>query len=261
MRFPSVISFTGALVNIPILTRTEIDGMREAGALTAQCMRHASEIIKIGVTTNQIDNRVREFCDEFKCTSAAYGYEGFPAYCCTSVNHVVAHGIPNDRKLQNGDIVKVDIALRTKDGWHGDMCQTFFIGKPSVKALLTVDATRSVLTDTIEEMGPDITTGDIGWSIFYRAKRFGYTVVQEYGGHGIGREFHMKPLIPNFGISGEGERLLPGMCITVEPMLNAGERYIKLLKDGSIVTRDRSLSAQFEHTILITDDGCEILTK
>jgi len=251
----------GALVNIPILTRTEIDGMREAGALTAWCMRHASEIIKVGVTTKQIDDRVRAFCDEFKCTSAAYGYDGFPAYCCTSVNHVVAHGIPNDRHLQSGDIVKVDIALRTKDGWHGDMCQTYFIGKPSVKAHLLVTAAQQTLVDVVQGIRPGWRTGDIGYQISWNASRSGHTVVWEYGGHGIGRTFHAAPLIPNHGVVGDGPELRPGMCITVEPMLNAGERYIKLLKDGSIVTRDRSLSAQFEHTIMITDDGCEILTK
>lgn len=214
-----------------------------------------------GITTKALDDAVRQFCEDHKVRSAAYGYQGFPAYCCTSVNHVVAHGIPSDRRLNSGSIVKIDVALRTKDGWHGDACATFFAGTPNVKANAVVNAARDTLAEACFQIQAGVTTGDIGYFISRYARQCGFPVVHEYGGHGIGKAFHGLPFVPNVGVKGEGETLLAGMCITVEPMLNIGNRYIKQLSDGSLVTRDRSWSAQFEHTILITEDGCEILTQ
>lgn len=234
--------------------------MREAGALTAQCLCEVGAMVVPGITTLDLDDAVRGFCERHGVTAATLGYEGFPAHCCTSVNHVVAHGIPNGRILQSGDIVKIDIALRTKDGWHGDTCGTFGVGTWRVAALALTDSARRVLDSTIKIVGAEVTTGDIGAHIEREGRRLGFAVVREYGGHGIGKRFHDYPNIPNFGVAGEGDVLLPGMCITVEPMLNTGNRYIKTLANGAIVTRDRSWSAQFEHTVLITEDGCEILT-
>lgn len=249
------------MTSIPILTATEIDGMREAGRLTARCLREVGAMVAPGVTTKALDDAVRGFCERHNVTSATHGYRGFPAYCCTSVNHVVAHGIPSDRRLNSGSIVKIDIALRTKDGWHGDTCATFIAGTGNVKAQAVTTAARDALAEACFQIQAGVTTGDIGYFISRYARQCGFSVVREYGGHGIGQKFHDLPFVPNFGEKGTGEVLLPGMCITVEPMLNVGNRYIKALSDGSLVTRDRSWSAQFEHTLLITEDGCEILTQ
>lgn len=244
-----------------IFTPSEIDGMREAGALTAQCLREVGAMVVPGITTRALDDEVKHFCSRHKVESAVLNYEGFPAHCCTSVNHVVAHGVPNDRRLRSGDIVKIDIALRTRDGWHGDTCATFFVGLPCVRARAVVDAARATRDYVISRLAPGLTMGDIGWLTSKYARHYGCAAVHELGGHGIGRAMHTLPFVPNVGVQGEGVALLPGMCITIEPILNAGNRYIKRLADGSMVTRDRSWSAQFEHTVLITEDGYEILTQ
>jgi methionyl aminopeptidase len=246
---------------ITILTAGEQDAMREAGRLTAECLRMVGRMVEPGVTTKALDEAVRQYCVDHKVRSAAYDYKGFPGYCCTSVNHVVAHGVPSVRPLASGDIVKVDIALRTEDGWHGDTCGTFWAGLPHVRARLITDIAEEALRIGIEAVKPGRTTGDIGHAISTYVRKAGASVVEEYGGHGIGRVFHDYPMVPNVGAPNAGTLLEPGMAFTIEPMVNAGLRYIKMLTNGAIVTRDRSWSAQFEHTVIVTDDGCEITTK
>lgn len=237
-----------------------LDPMRRAGKLTAQCLREVGAMVAPGVSTKALDDAVAAFCTRHGAVAAPLDYHGFPAHCCTSVNHVVAHGIPRDRALRSGDIVKVDVALIV-DGWHGDTCATFPVGEIDVKSSLLIKAAKAALDVGIATAGPMRTTGDIGHAInSVVRKTSAFSVVEGLCGHGIGLEFHGLPDVPNVGRPGAGARLLPGMFITIEPMINAGQRFISTLADGTIVTRDRSRSAQFEHTIAITDNGVEILT-
>jgi methionyl aminopeptidase len=191
---------------------------------------------------------------------APLNYRGFPKSICTSVNHQVCHGIPSDKRLKRGDIVNLDITV-IKDGYHGDTSKMFFVGEPSVLARRLVTATREAMFRGIATIRPDATLGDLGHAIQQYVEGQGYSVVREYCGHGIGREFHEDPQVLHYGNPREGVVMRPGMCFTVEPMVNAGKRFIKLMPDGwTVVTKDRSLSAQWEHTIVVTEGGCEILT-
>lgn len=237
-----------------------LEPMREAGKLTAECLREVGAMVAPGVTTRALDEAVRDFCMRHKgVVPAPLGYNGFPAHCCTSVNHVVAHGVPNDRPLREGDMVKLDIALRV-NGWYGDTCGTFTAGWAPVRSRIIQDVARTALEVGINAAGPGKTTGDIGYAINEYVTKAGFAVVRDLCGHGIGKHFHDLPDVPNFGEPGKGTRLVPGMFITIEPMVNGGTRGIKPLADGSYVTRDRQRSAQFEHTIAITSDGVIILT-
>jgi methionyl aminopeptidase len=191
---------------------------------------------------------------------APLNYRGFTRSICTSVNHVVCHGIPSNKRLKRGDIINLDITV-IKDGYHGDTSMMFWVGEPSVLARRLIKVTQQALFRGIEVVRPGATLGDIGHAIQRFVEAQGYSVVREYCGHGIGREFHEDPQVLHYGEPGTGLVLRPGMCFTIEPMVNAGKRFIKLLPDGwTVVTKDRSLSAQWEHTLLVTEDGHEVLT-
>jgi methionyl aminopeptidase len=191
---------------------------------------------------------------------APLNYRGFPKSICTSVNHVVCHGIPANKRLKRGDIINLDITV-IKDGYHGDTSMMFCVGEPSVLARRLIKVTQQALFRGIEAVRPGATLGDVGHAIQRFVEAQGYSVVREYCGHGIGRDFHEEPQVLHYGEPGTGLVLRPGMCFTIEPMVNAGKRFIKLLPDGwTVVTKDRSLSAQWEHTLLVTEDGHEILT-
>ena len=248
-------------MSVPIKTGEEIAKMRVAGRLAAQVLDMIEEHVHPGITTNELDRICHDFIvNEQKAIPAPLNYRGVPRSICTSVNHQVCHGIPGNKHLKKGDIVNIDITI-IKDGYHGDTSKMFFVGQPSILARRLARVTREAMQLGIAQVKPGANLGDIGHAIqkFVEAQK--YSVVREYCGHGIGREFHEEPQVLHYGKPGEGIRLQPGMCFTVEPMVNAGKRDIKLLPDGwTVVTKDRSLSAQWEHTILVTEDGHEILT-
>lgn len=234
--------------------------MREACRLTAQCLAEVRSLVRVGGTTHEIDSAVERYCDRHNVRSAALGYEGFPAHCCTSVNHVVAHGVPNARRLSQGDLVKIDVAL-CFEGWVGDGCLSIHAGdKAPVRSRRVQEVAFECLWKGIAAVHPGIRINQIGAAIDTHARRNGFAVVEEYGGHGIGQEFHMRPGVENYCDLTNDVVMEPGMLFTIEPMVNIGLRYIKVLQDGAIVTRDRSRSAQYEHTVLVTDHGCEVLT-
>jgi len=214
-----------------------------------------------GITTNEINEICHDYIVKHQhAIPAPLNYRGFPKSICTSINHQVCHGIPGGKRLKNGDIVNVDITV-IKDGFHGDTSKMFFIGEPSVLARRLVNTTREALFIGIDQVKPGARLGDIGSAIQQFAEAHNYSIVREYCGHGIGREFHEEPQIVHYGTPDRGITLQPGMCFTIEPMINAGKRNVKVLPDGwTVVTKDRSLSAQWEHTLLVTDDGCDILT-
>ena len=235
--------------------RTRIAGLIAAGALD-----EVSKIIKPGIRTDKIDNLCYEYINDHGAYSAPLFYRGFPKSCCTSTNHVVCHGIPSDKVLKDGDIVNVDVTA-LKNGWHGDTSRTFEIGKVSIKARKLVQTTYEAMMKAIKIIKEDICLGDIGSVIQNHVEAEGLSVVQDFCGHGIGRQFHKEPNILHYGVKGTGERIKAGMIFTVEPMINLGEYETKTLKDGwTAVTKDKSLSAQFEHTVGVTKDGCEIFT-
>jgi methionyl aminopeptidase len=218
--------------------------------------------VKPGVTTDELDR----ICNEYivgvqKTIPANVGYNGFPKTLCTSVNHVVCHGIPNDKKLKNGDIINIDVTV-IKDGFHGDTSKMYFVGEPSVLAKRLVQVTHDAMLVGVGMVRPGARLGDIGHSIQQYAESHGFAVVREYCGHGIGRIYHEDPQVLHYGEPGIGLELKPGMTFTIEPMINAGKRHVKMLPDGwTVVTKDHSLSAQWEHTILVTPKGHEILTQ
>jgi methionyl aminopeptidase len=214
-----------------------------------------------GITTGDLDRICHEYIvDAQDAVPAPLNYRGFPRSICTSVNNQVCHGIPGNKRLKMGDIVNIDITV-IKDGYHGDTSKMFFVGQPSVMARRLVATTQEALYRGIDVVKPGATLGDIGYAIQSFVERHKYSVVQEYCGHGIGREFHEEPQVLHYGKPGEGLTLQAGMCFTIEPMVNVGKRQVKLLQDGwTVVTKDRSLSAQWEHTILVTPSGSEILT-
>lgn len=248
-------------MSVPIKTPDEIERMRVAGRLAAQVLEMIGEHVQPGVTTDELDRICHDFIvNEQRAIPAPLNYRGFPKSICTSVNHQVCHGIPGNKRLKKGDIVNIDVTV-IKDGYHGDTSKMFCIGEPSVIARRLVTTTREAMLVGIAKVRPGATLGDVGEAIQSFVESNGFSVVREYCGHGIGREFHEEPQVLHYGRAGEGVVLQAGMCFTVEPMVNAGKRFIKLLPDGwTVVTKDRSLSAQWEHTVLVTADGAEILT-
>lgn len=248
-------------MSVPIKTNEEIAKMRAAGRLAADVLEMINAHVRPGVTTDELDRICHDFIvNEQQAVPAPLNYRGFPKSICTSVNHQVCHGIPGNKRLKKGDIVNIDITV-IKDGFHGDTSKMFFVGEPSILARRLAGVTQQAMHAGISEVRPGARLGDIGHAIQTFVEGQQYSVVREYCGHGIGREFHEEPQVLHYGNPGEGITLVPGMCFTVEPMVNAGRRQIKLLPDGwTVVTKDRSLSAQWEHTVLVTNDGHEILT-
>ncbi len=239
----------------------EIRKMRVAGRLAAEVLDMIGEHVRPGITTDELDAICHDYIVRVQgAIPAPLNYRGFPKSICTSVNHQVCHGIPGNKRLKNGDIVNIDITV-IKDGFHGDTSKMFAIGEPSILARRLIKITQQALRQGIAQVRPGATLGDIGYAIQRFVEAQGCSVVREYCGHGIGREFHEEPQVLHYGKPGEGLVLEPGMCFTIEPMVNAGKRFIKLLPDGwTVITKDRSLSAQWEHTILVTPDGHDILT-
>jgi len=246
---------------VSIKKAEEIGKMRVAGRLAAEVLNMIKPYVCPGVTTAEINTTCHNYIiDSQHAIPAPLNYRGFPKSICTSVNHVVCHGIPSERKLKNGDIINVDITV-IKDGFHGDTSKMFIVGEPSGKALRLVNTCYECLCTGIEMVRPGVRLGDIGAAIQQLAESKNYSVVREYCGHGIGREFHEEPQVLHYGTPGTGMTLQTGMIFTIEPMINAGKRHVKLLADDwTVVTKDRSLSAQWEHTILVTDTGCDVLT-
>jgi methionyl aminopeptidase len=246
---------------VPIKTPEEVAKMRVAGRLAADVLDMIGEHVRPGITTGELDRLCHEYITQVQgAVPAPLNYRGFPRSICTSVNHQVCHGIPGEKVLKKGDILNIDVTV-IKDGYHGDTSMMFAVGEPSIQARRLMQVTLEAMRVGIAQVRPGATLGDIGHAIqrFVEAQRF--SVVREYCGHGIGREFHEDPQILHYGKPGTGLTLEPGMCFTIEPMVNAGKRFIKQLPDGwTVVTKDRSLSAQWEHTVLVTPDGHEVLT-
>lgn len=245
---------------IPIHNAENFESMRRAGKLASQALDFLEPHLKPGITTNEIDTLCHDFMISHGSISATLGYHGFPKSCCTSVNHVVCHGIPGEKKLMDGDILSLDVSL-ILDGWYGDNCRTYPIGKTSLRACKLIDVTYEALMRGIEQVKPGATIGDIGHAIQSYAQAQGFSVVRDFCGHGLGQVFHAAPSVPHFGRPGRGIELKEGMFFTIEPMINAGKYDIKVLDDGwTAVTRDKSLSAQFEHSLGVTATGVEIFT-
>lgn len=249
-------------MSISIKTADEIEKMRVAGRLAANVLEMIGPEVINGVTTDELDKICHDFIvNEQKAIPAPLNYKGFPKSICTSINHVVCHGIPGEKKLKNGDIINIDITV-IKDGYHGDSSKMFFVGEPSIRAKRLVDLTYDCLKKGIETVRPGVSLGDIGYNIQSLAEKNNCSVVREYCGHGIGKNFHEDPQILHYGRPNTGVKLEQGMTFTIEPMINLGKRQVKLLPDEwTVVTRDRSLSAQWEHTVLVTKSGYEVLTK
>ena len=234
---------------------------RIAGSIAAGTLDEVVKIIKPGVTTDEIDSLCYEFINDHGAYSAPLFYRGFPKSCCTSANHVVCHGIPSDKILKEGDILNVDVTAY-KDGWHGDTSRMFEIGDVPVKAKKLIKTTYEAMMKAIKILKEDIQLGDIGSTIQEHVEAQGFSVVQDFCGHGIGQTFHKEPSILHYGKKGTGEKIKAGMIFTIEPMINLGNYETKTLNDGwTAVTKDKSLSAQFEHTVGITKDGYEIFTQ
>jgi len=248
-------------MSVTIKNAAEIEKMRIAGRLAAEVLEVLEPLVVCGTTTEELD----AFCHEHIVTQQAaipapLNYHGFPKSICTSVNHVVCHGIPSGKALKNGDVVNIDITV-IKDGFHGDTSKMFYVGEPSVKARRLVETAYECLKIGISMVAPGARLGDIGAAIQKHAEGQKFSVVREYCGHGIGVGFHEEPQILHYGTPGTGIALEPGMTFTIEPMINAGKRHVKLLPDEwTVVTKDRSLSAQWEHTVLVTETGVEVLT-
>lgn len=236
--------------------------MRTAGRLAAEVLEMIGPYVQPGVTTDELNDICHNYIvNEQKAVPAPLNYRGFPKSICTSINHVVCHGIPGPKKLKDGDIVNIDITV-IKDGFHGDTSKMFHVGTPTIRAKRLVDVTYECLALGIRMVKPGVRLGDIGHAIQKHAEAASYSVVREYCGHGIGREFHEDPQVLHYGSKGTGMALAEGMTFTIEPMVNAGARHVKLLSDQwTVVTKDRELSAQWEHTILVTADGYEVLTR
>ena len=240
---------------------SEVRGMIAAGKLSAQALKLAGEMVEPGVSTSEIDREVRKFIQSHGAEPSFLGYGGFPGSACISINEEIIHGIPGPRKIQEGDIVSVDVGAFFK-GFHGDNAATFGAGRVSPEAQALMDATRESLYKGIAMAKPGNRLGDISHAIQSYVEALGYGVVREYVGHGVGRKLHESPEVPNYGKAGHGVRLLPGMTIAIEPMINQGTANVRQLPDGwTVVTADGKLSAHFEHTIAITDQGPLILTQ
>jgi methionyl aminopeptidase len=249
-------------MSVIIKTPDEIEKMRVAGQLAADVLEMITPHMKAGITTEELDQICHDYIvNEQKAIPAPLNYHGFPKSTCISINHVVCHGIPStDKKLKDGDIVNMDITV-IKDGYHGDTSQMFIIGKGSILAERLCRVAQECLYLAIKMVKPGVRLGDFAAAIQKHAEGSGYSVVREYCGHGIGKGFHEEPQVLHYGKAGTGVIIKPGMCFTIEPMINAGKPQCSVLKDDwTVVTKDRSLSAQWEHTLLVTEDGCEILT-
>ena len=235
--------------------------MRVSGRLAADVLDMIGDYVKPGVTTGELDEICHKFItEEQQATPAPLNYKGFPKSICTSVNHVVCHGIPGDRRLKNGDAVNIDITV-IKDGYHGDTSRMFYVGKPNIRATRLVEVAYEGMWLGIGELAPGKHLGDVGAAIQKFVEKNRFSIVREYCGHGIGRRFHEDPQVLHYGKEGTGMQLKAGMTLTVEPMVNAGKAPVRLLPDGwTVVTKDHSLSAQWEHTVLITENGYEVLT-
>ena len=234
---------------------------RIAGSVAAGALDEVRQIIQPGIETKKIDKLCYEYINDHKAYSAPLLYRGFPKSCCISVNHVVCHGIPSEKILKEGDIVNVDVTA-FKDGWHGDTSRTFEVGEISIKAKKLVDTTYESMMKAIEILKEDVKLGDIGSTIQKYVEAQGLSVVQDFCGHGIGETFHKEPNVLHYGKSGTGQKIKTGMIFTIEPMINLGGYETKILNDGwTAVTRDKSLSAQFEHTVGILKNGYEIFTQ
>ena len=251
---------------VAIKTADDVAKMRVAGRLAAEVLDYLTPFIKPGIATGEIDRLAHDYMVGVQQTVPATleyappGHTPYPASLCTSVNHVVCHGIPGERKLKPGDIVNVDVTV-IKDGYHGDTSRMFYVGTPSIQARRLVDVTYEAMWRGIRQVRPGARLGDIGHAVQRHAESNGFSIVREFCGHGIGRQFHEEPQVLHYGRPGTGLELKAGMIFTVEPMVNAGRAAIRALADGwTIVTADHSLSAQWEHTILVTDDGFEVLT-
>ena len=249
-------------MSVVIKNAEQIEKMRIAGRLAADVLEMIVPFVKKGVTTNELNQICHDFIvNEQEAIPAPLNYHGFPKSICTSVNHVICHGIPADKKLKDGDIINIDITV-IKDGYHGDTSEMFIIGKPSVLSEKLCRVAQECLYLGIKMVKPGVKLGDIGNAIEKHAHAHRYSVVQEYCGHGIGEEFHEEPQVLHYGKAGTGLELKEGMIFTIEPMINAGKRHSRLLADEwTVVTKDKSLSAQWEHTMLVTSDGVEVLTK
>jgi methionyl aminopeptidase len=248
-------------MNVTIKTPDEQDKMRVAGRLAADVLDMIGEHVQPGISTDELDGICHKFITEQQhAIPAPLNYRGFPKSICTSVNHVVCHGIPGERKLKSGDAINIDITV-IKDGFHGDTSRMFLVGKANIQAERLAKIAYESMWLGIEQVGPGRRLGDIGAAIQANVEKNRFSVVREYCGHGIGRVFHEDPQVLHYGKAGTGMELQPGMTLTVEPMINAGKRHVRLLPDGwTVVTRDHKLSAQWEHTILVTETGHEVLT-
>lgn len=249
-------------MSVTIKNAEQIEKMRIAGKLAADVLEMITPHVKKGVTTNELNQICHDYIvDVQKAIPAPLNYHGFPKSICTSVNHVICHGIPADKKLKDGDIINIDVTV-IKDGFHGDTSKMLVVGKPSVLADRLCKVAQECLYIGIDMVKPGVSLGDIGNAIETHAHKNRFSVVREYCGHGIGEVFHEEPQVLHYGKPGTGEVLKEGMTFTIEPMINAGKRHSKLLKDNwTVVTKDKSLSAQWEHTLLVTSDGVEVLTK
>lgn len=247
---------------VSIKTADEIEKMRVAGQLAADVLMMITPHVRAGITTDELNQICHDYIvNEQKAVPAPLNYHGFPKSVCTSVNHVICHGIPGEKKLKDGDIINIDVTV-IKDGYHGDTSKMFHVGKTSILAERLCRVARESMLIGINMVKPGVRLGDIGHAIQQHAENENFSVVREYCGHGIGTVFHEEPQVLHYGTPGTGMELKEGMTFTIEPMINAGKRHVRQLPDGwTVVTKDRSLSAQWEHTILVTDNGYEVLTK
>ena len=249
-------------MSVILKTTEDIEKMRVAGRLAAEVLVMIAPRVQAGITTGELDQICHDYIVNTQhAIPAPLNYHGFPKSICTSVNHVVCHGIPGDKRLKDGDIINIDVTV-IKDGFHGDTSMMLYVGKPSISAKRVCEISRECLYIGIRQVRPGVRLGDIGYAIQQHAESNHCSVVREYCGHGIGRKFHDEPQVLHYGTRGTGMILEAGMTFTIEPMINVGKRQVKLLPDGwTVVTKDRSLSAQWEHTVLVTDTGYEVLTR
>ena len=246
---------------IPVYGEEGFEGMRRAGRLAAECLDFITPFVEPGVTTNYLDGLMAQFIADHGAISAPLDYHGYPKSTCISLNHVVCHGIPSDRKLEDGDILNIDVTT-ILDGWYGDSSRMYYAGKVGIKGRRLTEVTYECMMRGIEAVKPGATLGDIGHAIQTHAEKNRFSVVRDFCGHGLGREFHVAPNVLHYGHAGEGMVLRSGMFFTIEPMINAGHFDVKILADGwTAVTRDKSLSAQFEHSLGVTETGYEIFTS
>ena len=253
-------------MTISIKSKAEINNMRVAGRLASEVLDFITPYVKAGVTTEKLDQLCHDYMIDHQGTIPAPlnyappGYKPFPKSICTSVNHQICHGIPGQKLLKNGDILNIDITV-IKNGFHGDTSRMFFVGKPSIAAKRLVEITHQAMWKGINQVKPGARLGDIGSAIQVFAESHNYSIVREFCGHGIGKKFHESPQVLHYGTTNTGEKLKAGMTFTIEPMINLGKKDVKEMPDGwTIVTKDRSLSAQWEHTILVTEESYEVLT-